>query len=588
VAEEYDLYLVQRLSEDRSFEEGALYAGKNALIYDSVQEEGNIYTVLKNSSKKYVDRFEVIKGELYYFALNEQEGKWAEEIGIKVSPYQIDENGVLLSSNTNVGLMDEATGSIIIPQAVTKIGEGAFANIEGLKTIVIPGTVKEIGGNAFRANKTIEKVIIQEGVEIIGGSAFQECGQLKEIELPESIIRIDYAAFYICTNLKEIEIPSKITRIERLAFSICRNLSKVTFRGDKVTAIDHEAFFGTSFSELHITKNINSINATAFNENTNLKDITIDGNNFYYEEGMLMPKDRKSVIFLSQSYYKEKTELKIPEGVVNFETSIANLGNLKKLIITKDVTAATPSRHLPSSIETIEVQDGNTKYAVDDNDKCLYTKTSPKTLVFCYSKKATIELKSNYEKIGDFAFNGAPYATKIILNKEVKSIGNQIFSNAHKVTEFEIKDEVNYIDPGFCLTKYGIKVTIDNNKNYIVENNILYSADKSKLITVISKIQGEFIVDSKVKEIVGSAFYSQREMTGINLNSIEKINNNAFYDCRGLRSIEIPKSIKEIGEYAFSNMINLKEVIIHKEKDSIKGCPWGSTIGDRLEVKWQA
>ncbi len=66
---------MQRFSEDRNFEEGALYAGKNALIYDSVQEEGNIYTVLKNSSKKYVDNFEVIKGELFYFSQNEKEKK---------------------------------------------------------------------------------------------------------------------------------------------------------------------------------------------------------------------------------------------------------------------------------------------------------------------------------------------------------------------------------------------------------------------------------------------------------------------------------------------------------------------------------
>ena len=61
MAEEYELYLAQRLLEDITFEEGALYAGRNALIYNSVQEEGNIYTVLKNSSKKYVDNFEVIK-----------------------------------------------------------------------------------------------------------------------------------------------------------------------------------------------------------------------------------------------------------------------------------------------------------------------------------------------------------------------------------------------------------------------------------------------------------------------------------------------------------------------------------------------
>ncbi len=65
--------------------------------------------------------------------------------------------------------------------------EGAFSNLEGLKTIVIPGTVKEIGMNAFKNNKTLEKVIIQEGVEKIGESAFERCTNLKTIELPESI-----------------------------------------------------------------------------------------------------------------------------------------------------------------------------------------------------------------------------------------------------------------------------------------------------------------------------------------------------------------------------------------------------------------
>ena len=239
---------MQRLSEDNNFKEGALYAGKNALIYDSVQEEGNIYTVLKNSSKKYVDNFEVIRGELFYFAQSDQEKKWAQEIGIKVSPYIIID-GELMSTGDNLGLMDEATGSIIIPQSVTKIGEGAFSNLEGLRTIVIPGTVKEIGMNAFKNNKTLEKVIIQEGVEKIGESAFERCTNLKTIELPESITEINKQAFYICQSLQEIEIPSKITRIDSLTFGTCPKLAKVTFRGDKLKQIIGEAFYGTSFSD---------------------------------------------------------------------------------------------------------------------------------------------------------------------------------------------------------------------------------------------------------------------------------------------------------------------------------------------------
>ena len=202
MAEEYELYLTERFSKDRNFEEGALYAGKNALIYDSVQEEGNIYTVLKNSSKKYVDNFEVIKGELFYFAQNEQEGKWAKEIGIKVSPYIVID-GELMSSNTNLDLMDEATGSIIIPQAVTKIGKGAFSKLEGLRTIVIPGTVKIIDNDAFNGCSSLSEVKLSTSLREIGKCTFQGCTSLKTIDVP-SHIKINKSAFPSSTYIKRI------------------------------------------------------------------------------------------------------------------------------------------------------------------------------------------------------------------------------------------------------------------------------------------------------------------------------------------------------------------------------------------------
>ena len=42
--------------------------------------------------------------------------------------------GVLLSANTNLALMDES-GVLTLPETVTAIGEGAFADLSGLKTI---------------------------------------------------------------------------------------------------------------------------------------------------------------------------------------------------------------------------------------------------------------------------------------------------------------------------------------------------------------------------------------------------------------------------------------------------------------------
>ena len=574
---------MQRLSEDRNFQEGALYAGKNALIYDSVQEEGNIYTVLKNSNKKYVDNFEVIKGELFYFSQNEKEKKWAQEIGIKVSPYIIID-GELMSAGDNLGLMDEVTGSIIIPQSVTKIGEGAFSNLEGLKTIVIPGTVKEIGMNAFKNNKTLEKVIIQEGVEKIGESAFERCTNLKTIELPESITEINKQAFYICQSLQEIEIPSKITRIDSLTFGTCPKLAKVTFRGDKLKQIIGEAFYGTSFSDFRITKNVETISAVAFTRNTNLTNITVDSDKFVYENGMLMPKNKENIIFISQKYYEGKAELTIPEGVTIFNTSISDLNTVRKLIITSKVRDIPTARYLSQNLEEIEVVSGNTTFAV--SDKCLYTTQSPKRLVYCFSKDTEITLNVDVEIIGDFSFYGATNARKIILNDTVKTIYNQVFYS--RINEVVIGKRVDNINSMFAFQRYNLKVTIDSeNPNYIMEDGVLYTKDKSVLKTVIPAINGKFILDDKVQRIENSAFYAQAYMTEIDLKNVKDIGSQVFCECSKLTKIEIPNTIESIASSAFNSANNLGEIIINKPENSISGAPWGCPYGLRA-IKWQS
>jgi len=564
-----------------------LYAGKNALIYDSVQEEGNIYTVLKNSDKKYVDNFEVIKGELYYFAQNEQEKKWAQDIGIKVSPYIIID-GELMSADKNLNLMDEATGSIIIPQSVTKIGEGAFSNLEGLRTIVIPGTVKEIGTNAFRNNKTLEKIIIQEGVEIIGNEAFRECSNLETIELPESIKTIGTLAFYTCPKLQSVKIPSQITKIEDYTFGQCRSLASVQFSGNNLKEFGKESFYGTKFSEIIITENVEKISETAFAFNSNLNNITINNDKFIYENGILMPKNKNSIIFISNKYYHEKTDFKIPEGVENLETSIANFNTIKKLIITSKLKKIN-ARGLPISIEEIEIEGENEYYRVSEEEKCLYTKN--KELIYCYSKEEDINLKLDVETICEYAFNGAQKAIKITLPPTTKNIGNQILSSVSTIKELVIGSNVEEIHQFALLYKYNTKLTINNNNNYVVENNVLYknsnSNNKAILVTVLNKIKGKFVVDDKVKVIGENAFYGQTEMTEIELKSVEQINYGPFALCNQLTKIDIAQTIKSISSQAFRDAPNLKQIVIHKEKNSISGYPWGSSIGNRLEIKWE-
>ena len=145
------------------------------------------------------------------------------------------------------------------------------------------------------------------------------------------------------------------------------------------------------------------------------------------------------------------------------------------------------------------------------------------------------------------------------------------------------------------------KIEIDeNNSNYSIrkgticngeEVEALYNKDGSIFISPIKPL-GTIttyeiptkVDEVEVKEIANNAFHNQNKMTNIKLpNTIEKIG-LSFALCRSLPSIEIPSSIKEIDTKCFDSAINLREVIIHKQRDDISGSPWGCIYGDKAII----
>ena len=208
----------------------------------------------------------------------------AKSLGIAANSYDIV-NGELLSSNGNLLLMDE-TGTLTIPDSVTKIGEGALANLDGLKTIIIPGTVKEIWANAFAYNKTLETVIMKEGVEIIGNLAFSACSKIETINIGKNVSEISPLFKYsnYSGNVKISEENKFYTVEDNILYNknkekLCAVLYKIegTFiLNDKLKEIGTLAFYAQYYLKNIVLNNvIETIGGSAFGFCVNLIKIEI-------------------------------------------------------------------------------------------------------------------------------------------------------------------------------------------------------------------------------------------------------------------------------------------------------------------------
>lgn len=325
--EELETYKASKYLENNTFLESTLTAGKENLTYYTQdgkgEETGNIRTIFKNISDEYFEKLEVVKGELLINTQDITEIKIAQSLGIAVNPYDI-KDGVLQSSDGNLLLMDRATGTLTIPDSVTAIGEGAFANVEGLKTIIIPSTVKRIETNAFRNNQTLETVIMQEkdgqGVEYIGSFAFRECPNLTTVQMANTVKEMGAQTFYNCTNLMNIKISPSLNTIENYAFAGCKNLQQIEFPEGIININDNAFNECSNLETIKFSSTIESITGTAFINCNNLKNIEIaEGNeNLTLENSILLctneaiPKT-EMIIVLEEAINKETATFVVPD-----------------------------------------------------------------------------------------------------------------------------------------------------------------------------------------------------------------------------------------------------------------------------------
>ena len=78
-------------------------------------------------------------------------------------------------------------GTVIsVPQGVTKIGNGVFAEAPVTK-VILPDSVTEIGQNLFSSCESLEEVKLPSNLTSLKPFTFAGCSSLRKITMPDNI-----------------------------------------------------------------------------------------------------------------------------------------------------------------------------------------------------------------------------------------------------------------------------------------------------------------------------------------------------------------------------------------------------------------
>lgn len=112
-----------------------------------------------------------------------------------------------------------------------KIRDYEFEGCEDLLSVVIPNGIVSIGNGAFEGCTSLHSVEISDSVICIENGAFEGCSSLKKIYLQNRVEYIGNCAFACCSRLATIRIPNSVEKIGKDAFLGCDNLRGIWYDG---------------------------------------------------------------------------------------------------------------------------------------------------------------------------------------------------------------------------------------------------------------------------------------------------------------------------------------------------------------------
>ncbi|MBO5576147.1 MAG: leucine-rich repeat protein [Ruminococcus sp.] len=469
--------------------------------------------------------------------------------------------------------------SVSIPEGVREIQDYAFEYCSLLGKVELPDSLEYIGEHAFTGCVWLEKITIPDNVNYIGKYAFAFCDRLKEVNIPQSVSAVSNGAFWKCISLEYIEIPDRVTEIGNSAFEDCEKLTTIDI-SKGVESIGRSAFYNTKWIE---NKQLNdplvivngilidgtkcSGNVTmpenikvadeAFNHCKNVKTITVplsvknigyhaigfyDGEKlegfkmrvYAHSDGLYYARawgndieyeivDPVNALWEGDRYTEDHNE---ETGEYHEGFAVTGYAGTEKNIVIPSVLGGVTVTAISDSRSDSSFRDHNNITGVTIPNCVKHIK---ELSFFNSGNLQKVSFGNGIKDIGFGAFSGCEKLSEISLPDSLEKIGGLAFEFCNSLNTVTIPKNVTEIGVAPFSSCFNLKsINVDkNNKNFCSVDGVLYSKDKTKLIECPGK------------------------KTSISIpSSVTSISDQAFNSCDELKTITIPKSVKEFGDHS--------------------------------------
>lgn len=483
------------------------------------------------------------------------------KIGYETSgDYCVKENGITYDkSKTSVLLCDtEKTGSVVLPNTVTKINRNAFNSCSKITSVTVPNSV----------------------TEIVYGT-FADCTSLKTVNLSSELTEIGEWAFAGCTSLTSITLPNKLESINSAAFRDS-GLKSITIP-DSVTWMSDEVFTGSSIETAKLGSGLKNM-GTSFMSCGKLKSVNIPAGIKDFSHSFRWCESLSSVIFengldsISEGAFEgctALTSISLPSSLTYIDEFAFHETGLKSVVIPNSVEwLGAYSFGFCKNLTTVTLGSGLTEVG-----EMVFEGSGVKNInwganlesisyrSFANSELESVEIPNTVTSIMYFAFIDSDKLSNIKIPKSVQSVGQHSFDGTAwynaQATGATYIDDVLYRYKGDALEP--TVVNIKNGTRLIADSAFEHTGTEEDLYykEVCEEYGGSWYADK---------YYDLSGITQINIpNSVTNIGSYAFYNLPSITEITIPDSVTSVGSSIFAYCDNLKKVTIGKSTANFNG-----------------